>query len=89
VTGACSTRRRELVALVRGSGLEVTAARYADSLGYLATLAYKAVGSGKGELDRRSLVAFDRLLFPSAAASIARSAGSSGRTCTSSRGNDG
>jgi SAM-dependent methyltransferase len=57
-------RRGELVALVRQAGLEVIAARYVDCFGFLATLVYKALGSGKGDIDRRSLIAFDRFLFP-------------------------
>lgn len=50
--------------LARRSGLRVTTARYADSLGFFATLAYKAVGSGRGDIDRRSVVIFDRFIFP-------------------------
>jgi SAM-dependent methyltransferase len=57
-------RRSELVGLVRQAGLEVIAARYVDCLGFLATLAYKVIGSREGGLDRRSLIAFDRFVFP-------------------------
>jgi SAM-dependent methyltransferase len=57
-------RRGQLEALAVGAGLTVTSSRYADSLGLFATLAYKLVGSAGGDLDRRSIVAFDRLVFP-------------------------
>jgi SAM-dependent methyltransferase len=57
-------RRGELVAMVERAGLTVTRSRYADSLGFLATLVYKVVGPGTGDLDRRSIVAFDRFAFP-------------------------
>jgi SAM-dependent methyltransferase len=57
-------RRGQLVALVQQAGLEVIAARYVDCFGFLATFVYKALGSGKGGIDRRSLIAFDRFLFP-------------------------
>ncbi|HET7033724.1 MAG TPA: class I SAM-dependent methyltransferase [Casimicrobiaceae bacterium] len=57
-------RRTQLVSLVQQAGLEVIAARYVDFFGFLATLAYKALGSGKGDIDRRSVIVFDRFLFP-------------------------
>jgi len=57
-------RRAQLVALVEQAGLDVIAARYVDFCGFLATLAYKALGSAKGDIDRRSVAAFDRFLFP-------------------------
>jgi SAM-dependent methyltransferase len=57
-------RRHQLMELVRGAGLRVVTARYADSLGFLATLAYKAIGSDKGDIDRRSVIVFDRFIFP-------------------------
>jgi SAM-dependent methyltransferase len=57
-------RRAQLVALVQQTGLEVIAARYVDFFGFLATLVYKMLGSGKGDIDRRSVIAFDRFLFP-------------------------
>jgi len=57
-------RRQQLIELVRRAGLRVIAARYADSLGFLATLVYKAIGSDSGDIDRRSILIFDRFIFP-------------------------
>jgi SAM-dependent methyltransferase len=57
-------RRAPLVAAIERAGLRVSQSRYADSLGFLATIAYKAVGSRSGDLDRRSIAAFDRFVFP-------------------------
>jgi len=57
-------RRPQLIELVRRAGLRVIAARYADSLGFLATLVYKAIGSDSGDIDRRSILIFDRFIFP-------------------------
>ena len=57
-------RRAQLVAGVERAGLTVIRSRYADSLGFLATLLYKVLGSGSGDLDRDSVVAFDRFVFP-------------------------
>jgi SAM-dependent methyltransferase len=57
-------RRSGLASLVAGAGLTVEYARYADSLGFLATLVYKVMGSTRGDLDRRSIVIFDRAVFP-------------------------
>ena len=57
-------RRRQLVQLVERAGLTVVRASYADSLGCLATLLYKVLGSDTGDLNRRSIVVFDRVVFP-------------------------
>jgi putative flippase GtrA/SAM-dependent methyltransferase len=57
-------RRAPLVAMVEAAGLRVRASSYADPLGFVATLAYILVGPGSGDLDRRSVVAFDRWIFP-------------------------
>jgi hypothetical protein len=57
-------RRAPLTALVRDAGLTVDEARYADSLGFFATLAYRALGRADGSIDRRALRAYDRLIFP-------------------------
>jgi SAM-dependent methyltransferase len=56
--------RRQLVNLLSTAGFEVAGSRYADSLGMIATLAYKVVGPKDGSIDRRSLVAYDRYAFP-------------------------
>jgi SAM-dependent methyltransferase len=57
-------RRTPLVAMIERAGLRVSRSRYADSLGFIATLAYRAVGSRSGDLDRRSIATFDRFVFP-------------------------
>jgi SAM-dependent methyltransferase len=57
-------RRAPLVAAIERVGLRVARSRYADALGFFATLAYKAVGSRSGSLDPRSVAAFDRFVFP-------------------------
>ena len=57
-------RRGELSALVRGAGLHINAARYADSLGFFATLLYRVLSPGDGSIDRRALRLYDRIVFP-------------------------
>lgn len=57
-------RKTGLVKLTEEAGLEVTRARYVDSLGFLATLAYKVLGSNTGDLNRQSIIIFDRFIFP-------------------------
>jgi ubiquinone/menaquinone biosynthesis C-methylase UbiE len=57
-------RRAQVVKLVQSAGLTVTEARYADSLGFLASLAYKWIGSSDGSLNSGALKFYDRLLFP-------------------------
>jgi SAM-dependent methyltransferase len=57
-------RRTQLVRLIERAGLTVVRAKYVDSLGFLATLLYKLLGSNTGDLNRRSIVVFDRIVFP-------------------------
>ncbi len=57
-------RRASLRRVLEGAGLEVGRVRYADSAGFFATLAFKALGNDSGEIDRRALVAYDRVAFP-------------------------
>ena len=57
-------RRRSLAEVMRHAGLRVDRVRYADSAGFFATLAFKAVGNDSGAIDKRALVTFDRLVFP-------------------------
>jgi SAM-dependent methyltransferase len=46
------------------AGFLIESARYADSIGFFASLAYKLAGRGGGRLDTRSVVVYDRYLFP-------------------------
>ena len=58
-------RRPGLSALVSGAGLAVDDVRYVDSLGFFATLAYGVLTSGgDGQINRRALRVYDRLIFP-------------------------
>jgi SAM-dependent methyltransferase len=57
-------RKRPLVQLVARAGFAVEDARYADSLGFAAALAFKALGPRSGALDPRSVRLYDRYLFP-------------------------
>jgi len=57
-------RRGELVAKGRAAGFVIERSGYCDSLGFLASLAYIAIGNKDGSIDRRSLVFYDRFLFP-------------------------
>lgn len=57
-------RRGELVAKVAGAGFDVTHCRYVDSLGCLATLAYRVLGDRTGKITPRSVELYDRYLFP-------------------------
>jgi 2-polyprenyl-3-methyl-5-hydroxy-6-metoxy-1,4-benzoquinol methylase len=57
-------RRMGLRAKVEAAGFAVLAAEYVDSLGFLATLAYRFAGSASGDIDRRALRFYDRFVFP-------------------------
>jgi SAM-dependent methyltransferase len=56
--------RAELVALFEKAGFPSVEARYVDSLGFLAALAYRALGRADGVLTPGSVRLYDRLLFP-------------------------
>lgn len=57
-------RKAELIQRVKDGGFRIKSAGYADSLGFFATLAYKLVGSSKGDINRTMLRLYDRIAFP-------------------------
>ncbi|MPZ74262.1 MAG: methyltransferase domain-containing protein [Nitriliruptorales bacterium] len=56
-------RRDQLTGMVETAGLEVMAAEYVDSLGFLAALMYRLI-RGSGDLDPRAVGFYDRAVFP-------------------------
>ena len=56
--------KRTLGSVVLDAGFTIREMRYADSLGFLAALAYKAIGPKSGELNPRSVRLYDRYVFP-------------------------
>lgn len=56
--------RRTLTAAVTAAGFAIERVAYVDSLGFIATLAFKAIGDRGGEINPRALRLFDRLVFP-------------------------
>ena len=57
-------RLGQLVDTVRQAGFHVDRCRYVDSLGFAATLAYKAVGSRQGDISGGSVSFYDSYGFP-------------------------
>jgi SAM-dependent methyltransferase len=57
-------RRRDLIDTVVDAGFDVESCRYADSLGFAATLAYRLIGSKEGDITGRSVRIYDRYVFP-------------------------
>ena len=57
-------RRGDLRAKVEAAGFDVGTIEYVDSLGFLATVAYRLLGSSSGDIDRRALRIYDRFAFP-------------------------
>jgi len=57
-------RRAQLLALIADAGYVPLTARYVDSLGFLAALAYRLLGSRDGSVNRGALAFYDRWLFP-------------------------
>lgn len=56
-------RRPALAALLRGAGLRLESIGYHDCLGFAASLLFRAIDND-GMINRRALIAFDRLVFP-------------------------
>jgi len=56
--------RATLRASLTGAGFEIRTLRYADSLGFAATLLFKTVDNGRGDVNRTMLRLYDRLAFP-------------------------
>ena len=46
------------------AGFEIRTLRYVDSLGFPASLVFKAFDNGRGDVNRRMLRLYDRLAFP-------------------------
>ena len=53
-----------LLPRLRSAGFEVRRARYADSLGFAASLAFKWFGNDRGDLSPGGLTLYDRAVFP-------------------------
>lgn len=56
--------RRVLMNTVVSAGFKVDRVAYVDSLGFLATLAFKQFGSKDGTVNKTALKTYDRLAFP-------------------------
>jgi SAM-dependent methyltransferase len=56
--------RKTLSGLITRAGFQIEKLEYADSLGFLATLAYKMFGSKTGDLNEKSIILFDKVIFP-------------------------
>ena len=57
-------RRPGLVRLLTSAGYVVEHARYVDSIGFLAALAYRWLGRDDGTINRTALMLYDRWVFP-------------------------
>lgn len=56
--------RATLCRSVAAAGFEIEDVRYADSLGFLATLLFKLIDNGRGDVNRPLLKLYDRVAFP-------------------------
>ncbi|MFZ2124698.1 MAG: class I SAM-dependent methyltransferase [Rhodoferax sp.] len=56
--------RGELSDKVQQAGFVVLRNEYVDSVGFLASLLFKAFGSDDGSINRQALIAYDRYVFP-------------------------
>ena len=56
--------RESLTARVSAAGFRIERVAYADSVGFFATLAFKAIGNKDGNVSIGALKLYDRLIFP-------------------------
>lgn len=56
--------RQSLAQCLKAAGFTVERTFYVDSLGFLASLAFRAFGNESGEISRSTIIRYDRLLFP-------------------------
>jgi len=56
--------RRTLCDCLTRAGFSIEETRYADSAGFLATLTYKLVDNGQGDINRGMLKTYDKWIFP-------------------------
>lgn len=57
-------RRKGLRTIVQAAGFTIKRAEYVDSLGFLAALIYRVLGSAAGDLNPAAVRAYDRVVFP-------------------------
>jgi SAM-dependent methyltransferase len=57
-------RRKDLGSKLSAAGFEIVSMRYADSLGFLASLAYRFLGRASGDIDPKAVAFYDRWIFP-------------------------
>lgn len=56
--------RKSLRKISEDAGLLVERTEYVDIAGYFASLAYNAMSRGSGDINKRSVIAYDRYIFP-------------------------
>lgn len=56
--------KNELIEKSTTAGFKVVSAEYADSIGFFASIAYKFLNNGSGDINPRSLMFYDHYLFP-------------------------
>jgi precorrin-6B methylase 2 len=56
--------KKTLNSKLKKAGFQVVEAKYADSIGYLATLIFKAFDNGEGSVNVHMLKIYDRWIFP-------------------------
>ncbi len=56
--------KSSLLALLQQSNFEVVEVKYADSAGFFASLLYKFIGNKSGDLNIKTLIFYDKYIFP-------------------------
>lgn len=54
----------ELCEKLSGAGFDISESNYADSIGFFATLVYKLIGKSDGTINKKTLMFYDRWIFP-------------------------
>ncbi len=57
-------KKKDLLNKAKKAGFSIVSAEYADSIGFFASIAYKYLNNGSGDISSASLIFYDRFLFP-------------------------
>jgi 2-polyprenyl-3-methyl-5-hydroxy-6-metoxy-1,4-benzoquinol methylase len=57
-------RKDLLVEISKDAGLQIETARYTDGVGFFVSLVYKWINNGDGKINKKTLLFYDRVLFP-------------------------
>jgi SAM-dependent methyltransferase len=56
--------KKDLIEKLQSANFIIEDAQYGDSVGFIAALAFRFINNGSGQLNKRTLIFYDRIIFP-------------------------